>query len=479
MLTRASRWSRRAATSLASPAAVATHTPSTSTPVISLEPRPRTTAAPTTAVHRLLSSSAARNLPRQLPRRAAPEQQQYEDERDQAEAITPSNVSDELSGTDPAIPWFLQTETVDPPAEPLTEESTSEPVDTAASNAFSYIPLQPKVEVPRAVAALKAHLVGGPSANLIARPSQEQDQLTPITLIHPASLSRDPSADAYGDNDWIVVVQVKSSAAGSGAACRSGHRQVPQAPPSARNGSPTRPRRVPRPWSLGSPLPSHHPTNPHPPPASASSSSATPRPKGMSRIEHELGKSLPDWAVHRIALQKKFPDGWRPPKILSREAQEGIRLLHASDPDQFDVVELSQRFRVGVESIRRILRSKWAITGEARSRQDRRAAERAAERETSELAEIRRLQEAELVGDDESPEIETDEFADEMPDDEEGIQPVRYEGLVMSAADASALGVTSRTKAGGQEGRRKLVSRRRRLVHGACHDRTGALQLRH
>ncbi|GAK66465.1 uncharacterized protein PAN0_013d4687 [Moesziomyces antarcticus] len=450
MLTRASRWSRRAATSLASPIATAANPlPSTSYAVISLEPRSRTTTTPSTAAHRLLSSSAARSLPRQLPRRAAPEQQQYE--HDHAEAVTPSNVSDELSGTDPAIPWFLQTETVDPPAEPQLEESTPELVDTAASNAFSYIPLQPKVEEPKAVAALKAHLVSGPSANLIARPSDEQDQLTPVTLIHPASLSRDPSADAYGDNDWIVVVQVKSSAAGS-------VRRV--ALDIGRFLKHLRPPAMEAELDLdaflgpGPSAPRYHPTTPpsQSTQASASASTATPRPKGMSRIEHELGKSLPDWAVHRIALQKKFPDGWRPPKILSREAQEGIRLLHASDPDQFDVVELSQRFRVGVESIRRILRSKWAITGEARSRQDRRAAERASEREESELAEILRLQEAELVDEGESPQIEEDEMADEMPDDEEGIQPVRYEGLVMSAADASALGVTSRTKAGGKKG---------------------------
>ncbi len=150
MLTRASRWSRRAATSLASPAAAATHPRPPPTPWSA-----RAAAAYNRRTNHRSAPSAQLKCSAQLAptaaRRAAPEQQQYEDERDHAEAITPSNVSDELSGTDPAIPWFLQTETVDPPAEPLTEESTSEPVDTAASNAFSYIPLQPKVEVPRAV----------------------------------------------------------------------------------------------------------------------------------------------------------------------------------------------------------------------------------------------------------------------------------------------------------------------------------------
>ncbi|TKY88935.1 hypothetical protein EX895_002176 [Sporisorium graminicola] len=400
---------------------------------------------------RLLTSSSARALPRQLPRRSV----QQDEEIDEASgtASANSNISDELSGTDPAIPWFLQTETVDAPpsSDSQPDFSTSTRSDTTASAlAFSYIPLTPKVEEPNAIAKLKSHLLTGPSANLIARPSEDEDQLTPVTLIHPASLSKDPSSDAYGTNDWIVVVQVKSSAAGSvrRVALDVGRFLKHQPPPAMEaefnldeflGPGPSAPRYT------------KSPSTPKP-----ATPAASPRPKGMSRIEHELGKSLPDWAVHRIALQKKFPDGWRPPKILSREAQEGIRLLHSSDPEQFDVVELSNRFRVSTESIRRILRSgKWFVSGEVRSRQDRRAAERATEREASELAEIRRLQEeqSELVQDGESPVIEEVDFLEEEEDgDTPGIQPVRYEGLVMSASDASALGVTSKSKTGGKKG---------------------------
>ncbi|KIS67512.1 uncharacterized protein UMAG_04607 [Mycosarcoma maydis] len=404
---------------------------------------------------RLLSSSSSTALPRQLPRRSI----QHDEHQDDTFRTTPTpytsnNVSDELSGTDPSIPWFLQTETIDLPRSsdaqsemPLATQSEA----SAPANTFSYIPLAPKVTEPNAIAELKSHLLTGPSANLIARPSEQDDQLTPITLIHPASLSKDLSSDAYGINDWIVVVQVKSSAAGSvrRVALDLGQFLKHQRPPAMENGldlddflgpGPSTPRY----------------TKPSVP--KSSTPAATPRPKGMSRIEHELGKSLPDWAVHRIALQRKFPDGWRPPKILSREAQEGIRLLHSSDPEQFDVVELSNRFRVSTESIRRILRSgKWAVSGQVRSRQDRRAAERASERESSELAEIRRLQEehSELVQDGESPTIEQDDLLDNLLEEEDttpGIQPVRYEGLVMSASDASALGVTSKSKTGGNKG---------------------------
>ncbi|GAC94798.1 asparagine-tRNA ligase [Pseudozyma hubeiensis SY62] len=403
---------------------------------------------------RFLTSSAAAALPRQLPGRSLPREEQDDESHATTTAISSSNnVSDDLSGTDPSIPWFLQTETIDPPSslDPQNDPSQMETESMASTNSFSYIPLTPKVNEPKAIAKLKSHLLTGPSANLIARPAEDQDQLTPITLIHPASLSKDSSSDAYGTNDWIVVVQVKSSAAGSvrRVAIDIGRFLKHQPPPAMEDEfdlddflgpGPSAPRYTK----------STAPKSTTPP--------ASPRPKGMSRIEHELGKRLPDWAVHRIALQRKFPDGWRPPKILSREAQEGIRLLHSSDPEQFDVVELSNRFRVSTESVRRILRSgKWAISGEVRSRQDRRAAERASERESSELAEIRRLQEeqSELVEDGESPLIEEDDAFDDMLEEDDatpGIQPVRYEGLVMSASDASALGVTSKSKTGGKKG---------------------------
>lgn len=399
---------------------------------------------------RLLTSSSTRALPRQLPGRSVHREEESDETRGTTSAN--SNISDELSGTDPAIPWFLQTETIDaPPSDAQPDLPTATQSDTASSTlAFSYIPLAPKVEEPNAIAKLKSHLLTGPSANLIARPSEDEDQLTPITLIHPASLSKDPSSDAYGTNDWIVVVQVKSSAAGSvrRVALDVGRFLKHQRPPAMEAEFDLDDFLGPGPFAPRYTKPTTAPKPATPPPF--------PRPKGMSRIEYELGKSLPDWAVHRIALKKKFPDGWRPPKILSREAQEGMRLLHSSDPEQFDVVELSNRFRVSTESIRRILRSgKWAVSGEVRSRQDRRAAERATERESSELAEIRRLQEeqSELVQDGESPAIEEDDLFDDLEeDDTPGIQPVRYEGLVMSASDASALGVTSKSKTGGKKG---------------------------
>lgn len=39
-------------------------------------------------------------------------------------------------------------------------------------------------------------------------------------------------------------------------------------------------------------------------------------------------KRLERWAVRKIALKQKFPEGWKPGKRLSPDAMEGIRILH-------------------------------------------------------------------------------------------------------------------------------------------------------
>ncbi|KAE8223365.1 hypothetical protein CF319_g3592 [Tilletia indica] len=103
-----------------------------------------------------------------------------------------------------------------------------------------------------------------------------------------------------------------------------------------------------------------------------------PRPTGWSRIEWEAGRRLPAWGVQKEALRRKLlqkaagEEGsatrtakpfWRPGKILSRSAQDGIRTLHAYDPkNRFSAPELSRAFGISVESVRRILRaggSRW------------------------------------------------------------------------------------------------------------------------
>ena len=81
--------------------------------------------------------------------------------------------------------------------------------------------------------------------------------------------------------------------------------------------------------------------------------------------EAERQQHLPPWQVQKIALSRKFPDGWSPMTRLSREAQDGLRLLHAADPERFSVDVLSRRFRISVESVRRILKSRWQPSAKA------------------------------------------------------------------------------------------------------------------
>ena len=65
-------------------------------------------------------------------------------------------------------------------------------------------------------------------------------------------------------------------------------------------------------------------------------------------------------------MRKNFPDGWSPPRKLSREAMEGLRELHRFDPKKFDTPVLAEKFRVSPEAVRRILKSKWTPSREKR-----------------------------------------------------------------------------------------------------------------
>ncbi|KAJ5522794.1 hypothetical protein N7513_013367 [Penicillium frequentans] len=70
-------------------------------------------------------------------------------------------------------------------------------------------------------------------------------------------------------------------------------------------------------------------------------------------------KKAEPWKTQKQALDKKFPNGWNPPKKLSPDALDGIRSLHASAPDRFTTAVLAEEFKISPESIRRILKSKW------------------------------------------------------------------------------------------------------------------------
>lgn len=75
-----------------------------------------------------------------------------------------------------------------------------------------------------------------------------------------------------------------------------------------------------------------------------------------------------EFKVHRETMKKHFPEGWSPPRKLSREAMDGLRSLHAHDPEVFSTPVLAEKFRISPEAIRRILRSKWTPTPEQRQK---------------------------------------------------------------------------------------------------------------
>jgi len=70
---------------------------------------------------------------------------------------------------------------------------------------------------------------------------------------------------------------------------------------------------------------------------------------------------------HTEAMKKSFPEGWQPPRKLSRDAMDGLRSLHAYDPETFSTPVLASKFRISPEAVRRILKSKWAPSAERRA----------------------------------------------------------------------------------------------------------------
>ncbi|OXV10155.1 hypothetical protein Egran_02083 [Elaphomyces granulatus] len=86
-----------------------------------------------------------------------------------------------------------------------------------------------------------------------------------------------------------------------------------------------------------------------------------------------LKKRKPEpWEIQKSVLKEKFKEGWAPPKKLSPDALDGIRHLHATDPERFTTPVLAEQFKVSPEAVRRILKSKWQPTEEERDDRRRR-----------------------------------------------------------------------------------------------------------
>lgn len=110
------------------------------------------------------------------------------------------------------------------------------------------------------------------------------------------------------------------------------------------------------------------------------------------------GKPTPhEYKAHRETLRKAFPQGWGPPRKLSREAMDALRQLHRAEPRQFPVPVLADRFKISPEAVRRILKSTWEPSVEARTalaiRERAQRQEFVQERAAKEKAETRQVRE--------------------------------------------------------------------------------------
>lgn len=74
---------------------------------------------------------------------------------------------------------------------------------------------------------------------------------------------------------------------------------------------------------------------------------------------HSPERLPPSWAARQYALKQKFPQGFNPPKKVSREAMTIIRRMQKTNPEEFSTEHLSRVFKISSESVRRILKSKW------------------------------------------------------------------------------------------------------------------------
>ncbi|GAA5898802.1 hypothetical protein JCM8208_005400 [Rhodotorula glutinis] len=101
--------------------------------------------------------------------------------------------------------------------------------------------------------------------------------------------------------------------------------------------------------------------------------------RSASSTEHDDNpdpdRHVPAWRKHQTAMRTKFPAGWSPPKRLSREAMDLVRTLARSDPAQYSVARLAERFKVSPEGIRRILKSNFELPADERVKREARRKE--------------------------------------------------------------------------------------------------------
>lgn len=95
------------------------------------------------------------------------------------------------------------------------------------------------------------------------------------------------------------------------------------------------------------------------------------------------------WQIQKAALDTKFKGQvWSPRKRISPDALSGMRTLHESQPTVYTTQVLADHFKISVEAVRRILKSKWRPADEAESEDRRRRWERRGEKKWTEMVEL-------------------------------------------------------------------------------------------
>ena len=74
-------------------------------------------------------------------------------------------------------------------------------------------------------------------------------------------------------------------------------------------------------------------------------------------------------------MKKRFPEGWAPPRKISRSAMDALRQLHQIDPEGMTTAVLAEKFKISPEAVRRILKSKWTPSQEKKEKLDMREKE--------------------------------------------------------------------------------------------------------
>ncbi|KAG8744870.1 Required for respiratory growth protein 9 mitochondrial [Ceratobasidium sp. 414] len=107
------------------------------------------------------------------------------------------------------------------------------------------------------------------------------------------------------------------------------------------------------------------------------------------------GPTPQQYLAHKARMKSLYPEGWSPPRTISREAMDTLRDMHARDPIQFRTPVLASKFRISPEAVSRILKSKWRPSSENKAKmiaRDNKAKDMAiAERMRVERAEAQKL----------------------------------------------------------------------------------------